>query len=503
MNADREMTGLFENNHAAMLLVDPSGGRIIDANPAAERFYGWSRDELRAMKVTDINTLDAEHVQDQLGRAKSEQRNFFEFTHRLADGTERVVEVRSGPVTVEGEVLLLSIVHDITARTEAQAALGESERRLRKAEEVAGLGHWAAWIDDGRLEASEGAHRIYGRPGGVTLPIVQAMVLDEYRDMMDRALSGLVASGEPYDVEFQIHRETDGAIVDVRSIAEYDAETRVVFGVIQDITAYKRVERELERHQTDLESLVAERTHELEDLNAELVKATAAKSMFLASMSHELRTPLNSIIGFSGMLANGMVGALSDEQRAQVEMIHSSGCRLLGLIDEILDLSRIEAGTVSVELASVDMFEVAAEVVELLRPLASQKGLDVSAHHTDQAGAAHTDRRRVYDILINLVGNAIKFTDSGAVTVSVEPGEVGWIDVVVADTGPGIHADEMPFIFNAFHQAGRADRGPEMGAGLGLSISQEYAHLLGGDISVRSRLGEGARFTLSLPLETS
>ena len=495
----RSMRGLFENNHAVMLLIDPSDASIIDANPAAVAFYGWSREQFRGMKVWDINTLSADEIRAEMARAQSEQRNFFEFTHRLADGSERVVEVRSGPVDVGGRELLLSVIHDVTARAEVQRALAESERRLLKAEKVAGLGHWATWVDTGRLEASEGAHRIYGREGDVTLADAQEMVVDEYRPMMDKALEDLARTGQSYDVEYQVQRASDGAIVDVRSIGEFDPEMRVAFGVVQDITAYKSVERELERHQTDLESLVAERTRELNDLNARLLHATEAKSIFLASMSHELRTPLNSIIGFSGMLAKGMVGELTDEQRTQVEMIYRSGRHLLMLIDEILDLSRIEAGTVNVELAATDVCDVAREVVELLRPQSDDKGLEMLVECVEGPVLANTDPRRLYEVLVNLIGNAVKYTEEGEVRVSVSRAVPGWLDVTVSDTGPGIPAEELESIFDAFHQAGRADRPEQAGAGLGLAISREYTRLLGGTLSVESELGAGSRFTLRLP----
>lgn len=216
-------------------------------------------------------------------------------------------------------------------------------------------------------------------------------------------------------------------------------------------------------------------------------------------MSHELRTPLNSIIGFSGILYEGKVGPLSEEQKYQVGMVYGSGKQLLHLVNDILDLSRVEAGRAVAHLESLDPWEVATEVAESMRPLAAEKGLELHTETLEPATTIESDGDKLRQILTNLVGNAVKFTDSGVVAIRLERGTDARIALVVSDTGPGIPADDIPLIFDAFHQVEKCDGVQPKGTGLGLAISQEYAHLLGGELTVASVEGEGSVFTLWLP----
>lgn len=493
--------GLFENNHAVMLLVDPEAGQIIDANPAACSFYGWSRDQLREMTVAEINTASAERVAEEIARASGRKRSYFVFRHRLADGSERDVEVYSGPVLSNGRRLLLSIVHDITVRTRVQAELKESEKRLSEAEKVAGFGNWSFQLDSGEAAASMGALRIYGmQEASFVITAAQAAVVTEDRARLDDALRALVEDGEPYDLEFRIHRLDDGEAVDIHSIAEYDPEVRVVFGVLQDITARKAAQRELEHHQDRLEELVAERTLELETLNTELVRATEAKNSFLASMSHELRTPLNSVIGFAGVLSQDLAGPLTDEQRVQIGMISSAGKHLLELVNELLDLAHVESGEVRLRPEEFDILSVVDSALQQVRSEAEAKGLSIEmvAPNAPAECVVSSDPLRVEQILLNLLGNAVKFTDKGSVTISAERSENRCL-VHVTDTGRGIRSSELSHIFDDYYQGRHDDIAKARGVGLGLALSKRLAGMLGGDIEVESVPGQGSRFTLALP----
>ncbi|TLM80503.1 MAG: transporter substrate-binding domain-containing protein [Actinobacteria bacterium] len=247
----------------------------------------------------------------------------------------------------------------------------------------------------------------------------------------------------------------------------------------------------LEAHRHSLEDLIAARTQELAEAND-------AKSHFLARMSHELRTPLNSIIGFSSLLSQGMSGELSDEQRSQAEMIHRAGTHLLGLVDALLDLSKIEAGTVRVRLAAVDGADLLSDAVETLRPAAAEKGLALELDLPDAAPSLVTDAGKVRQILLNLVGNAVKFTDSGTVRARLEPRDDG-VAFIISDTGPGVPESEHELIFDAFRQGERTDGALPQGAGLGLAVSRDHARMLGGDVTAANAPGGGAVFTLTLP----
>ncbi|MDZ4178344.1 MAG: ATP-binding protein [Coriobacteriia bacterium] len=253
------------------------------------------------------------------------------------------------------------------------------------------------------------------------------------------------------------------------------------------------------RSSIDLEKRVNERNEQLTNINARLEAATIAKSTFLASMSHELRTPLNSIIGFSGILLSESPGDVNEEQKRQLEMIGNSGKLLLALINDILDLSRVEAGEFELEIGDFTLGSVVSAAVDMLRIIAQEKGLEFDASVSDPDAFLRTDRRAVEQILINLTGNAIKYTDSGAVGFDASICNDRAV-FCVSDTGPGIPEEDLDAIFESFHQAGRAmGEGRPEGTGLGLSISSSLAVCLGGTITVSSTLGEGSVFTLDIP----
>jgi two-component system sensor histidine kinase/response regulator len=237
---------------------------------------------------------------------------------------------------------------------------------------------------------------------------------------------------------------------------------------------------------------------ELVTSNEELLVATAAKSQFLANMSHELRTPLNSVIGFAGVLNQGLAGELNDEQRHQLAMIKRSGQRLLALINDVLDLSRIEAGRFSIEISDTTLGELIDGVVDIARALMAEKDLSLTVSEFDRGISISSDPRRVQQVLINLLGNAVKFTDVGGATLSVDTTEPDIVTFTVSDTGVGIAPADLSAVFDEFVQIPLSMGKPE-GTGLGLSISRQLAAMLGGTLTASSVVGEGSTFTLRLP----
>ncbi|MDZ4180871.1 MAG: ATP-binding protein, partial [Coriobacteriia bacterium] len=266
-------------------------------------------------------------------------------------------------------------------------------------------------------------------------------------------------------------------------------------GFVVDITDRKTAELKLANHQQHLEEIVAERTRELEQLNRDLLRASQTKSRFLANMSHELRTPMNSIIGFSGILAQGLTGPLSEEQNLQVKMINRSGRQLLELIDDILDLAKVEAGTIELHIEKFDPAELVTQVVDTIAPLAAHRSLSLEVCGDGYIGPLESDPGKVRQILLNLVGNAIKFTGEGGVTIGVTARD-DHVQFAVTDTGPGIPAEEHTRIFEPFTQLDSI----ESGTGLGLTISRQYANLLQGELTLETEVDRGSTFTLTLPL---
>jgi signal transduction histidine kinase len=258
-----------------------------------------------------------------------------------------------------------------------------------------------------------------------------------------------------------------------------------------------------------------ERARQLEEERSARAKAEAAsqaKSEFLAMMSHELRTPLNAVLGYADLLSLGLAGPLTDAQRQQIGRITASGRHLLNLVNEILDLTRVEAGRLTVAHEPVAAAPLADAALVLVQPQAEGRALTLSSRVDREVSlAAVGDEHRIRQILVNVLSNAVKFTPAGGtVTLAVEAaatadseakvhGSQGWVAFRVEDTGVGIPADRIDALFAPFVQAERGHTRPQDGSGLGLAISRRLARLMGGDLTVRSTPGRGSTFTLWLP----
>jgi len=268
-------------------------------------------------------------------------------------------------------------------------------------------------------------------------------------------------------------------------------------------------------------SRIADRSSELEHLSTELLRANRAKSEFLANVSHELRTPLNAIVGFVDLLRDGVYGPLNSRQTGPVERIEASANHLRHLVDQVLDLAKMAAGRLEVHTEPVELRPFVFDVASEVEPLMTEKGLSFSLAIGATLPRVRTDPTHLRQILINLLGNAVKFTNDGGIAIrgklikrnhhnenpevltAAASSETLWIALQVADSGVGIAQKDRERIFDEFEQVNAGPRGDSMrrGTGLGLSISRRLARLLGGDISVESELGRGSVFTVWLPID--
>jgi signal transduction histidine kinase len=255
----------------------------------------------------------------------------------------------------------------------------------------------------------------------------------------------------------------------------------------------------LERALRDALSERRRSEHELRAAKESADRANDAKTDFLAVMSHELRTPLNAILGYEDLLRHGVAGPLTDQQRQYLDRLRGSADQLLGLVNQVLQLSRVEAGQEELELDTVCLAAVVAEALQSVEPHVARKGLLLRVADDAPGLELHTDVGKLRQIILNLLSNAVKFTARGSVTLTLRAGD-GRVTLDVADSGIGIAAGNLERIFEPFVQADSSTTRTYGGSGLGLSVSRDLARMLGGDITVRSIPGDGSTFTLSLPL---
>ena len=439
----------------------------------------------------------------------------------FADGTKGWFDVRVQPAA-EG-VLVLSV--EKTQRKQAEIRLIESERQYRELVEHANS-IILRWNAEGRITLlNEFGQRFFGYPAeeiigrhvlGTLVPDTESSGRDLGR-LMEEICTNPAAFER--NVNENVCRDGRRVWISWTNRVEYDADGRVreILSIGTDITDQRRAVQAIQELNATLERRVAERTAEL---YVALVRAEAAdklKSAFLATMSHELRTPLNSIIGFTGIILQGLVGPLNAEQAKQLGMVRGSARHLLELINDVLDLSKIEAGQLEVRTEPVDLAAIVAHVVASVRPLAEKKGLGLAARLPAALPAMHSDRRRLEQILLNLLNNAIKFTERGTVMLTAEvladyapaagtptaPPAAAPRPAVrlgVADTGIGIKPEDLATLFQPFRQIDSGLARQHEGTGLGLTICRRLAGLLGGEISVTSEWGRGSEFAVILPL---
>jgi PAS domain S-box-containing protein len=394
----------------------------------------------------------------------------------------------------------------VEEREQVAQALKESELKHRMLFENANdailLMRLGCFLDcNARALAMFGCRRdqLVGAPPHAFSPPVQP----DGRSSRDSALEkiGLALAGTPQCFEWEHWRLDKTPFMAEVSLNRLDLGGEPLLqAVVRDITERKRAEAAIRELNTGLERRVAERTAELAVARDRAEAADRLKSAFLATMSHELRTPLNSIIGFTGIILQELAGPLTGEQRKQLEMVRASARHLLALINDVLDISKIEAGQLEVARVPFDLRASLGKVAELVRPLAEKKGLVLRVTATLEIGTFTSDPRRVEQILLNLLNNAVKFTERGSVTLSAAV-EGGKVRLAVADTGIGIRPEDAARLFQPFRQVDTGLARQHEGTGLGLAICRRLAGLLGGEIAVASEPGQGSVFTVVLPMK--
>lgn len=484
-------------------------GRFLRWNENFETVSGYSGEEIAAMRPADFIAEEGkELVLRRIEDVFSNGNAFVEAEFASKDGKTTPYLFTGRRMVYEDTTCLVGMGIDISERKQAEQALRHSEERYRTTLDGIMEGCQLISFDWKYLYLNDAAalhnrrpnHEILGRSMLEAWPGIQGSSIFK---LLQRCMEERVALHEETEFRFP---DGSKAWFDVRSQPVPEG----IFVLSIDISERKKAEDALSELNHSLELKVAERT---EELRSALVRAEAAdkiKSAFLATMSHELRTPLNSIIGFTGIVLQGLAGPLSPEQSKQLGMVRGSARHLLELINDVLDLSKIEAGQLEVRAEPFELSESIERVTASVRLLAEQKGLTLRVDIPPSLGTMASDRRRVEQILLNLLNNAVKFTERGGVTLTAEimenalPSDAAASPAVclrVRDTGLGISPEDLATLFQPFRQIDSGISRQHEGTGLGLAICRRLATLLGGNISASSASLKGSEFTVTLPLQ--
>jgi PAS domain S-box-containing protein len=504
---------VFENSGTANAIFD-TGCRLILQNSLSLQNLGTNPGDPQGQTALELfgpeqGAIVTERMRRVLVSGITE---YFETAFDLPVG-KRWFRSTYQPIFDEQHTLLgvQVISQDISAQKQVENDLRESEFQLSRAQHFAHIGSWTWNIKTNQLTWSDEMYNIFGLDkktftGDIQDVIAQTIHPDD-RAEVDRSNISVIQKGLPIPVEYRIVW-ADGSVRTVWAEAGELARDKtgapaLLSGTVQDITQRKQAENLIRQYASELELRVEQRTADLSRVNAELARALRASDEFLASTSHELRTPLTSILGLSESLQLQTYGSLNERQQKTLKIIEESGRHLLELINDILDLSKIQSGKLDLKFGPCSIADVCEAGLQMTKGMANQKRQNVSYTPGAWPVTVQADGRRLKQILVNLLGNAIKFTpEDGELGLEVQADETEHVvRLTVWDKGIGIQPEELSRIFKPFVQLDGGLERQYPGSGLGLSLVQRLTEMHNGRISVESVFGAGSRFTVTLPWE--
>jgi len=506
VNPERWLAAIVDSSDAA-IMGETLDGIITSWNRAATQMFGYSAEEAIGKPVFFLAWPgEEEKMHDLLDVVRNGQRiDGFETSRKHKNGSQVFVALSMFPIQdADGIVVgIAKIARNITDQKLAEAQIARShaevlaERKFRQMIEEA---------PDAILEVNQAGHIVIANKTSETLfgytreelvgQPVEILVPMPHRGNHSDNVARFVRSGKtrPMGQGLDLNaRRKDGSEfpVEISLSPIRSAQEVLIVVVIRDVSERRKAEQQLRALQEGYFNELVARQHEAERLNR-------LKSEFMASVSHELRTPLHTIIGFTDLLKEEINGTLNAKQLRFVDHIQRDSEHLLALINDVLDLSRIEAGGLSLHTEQIDIADLLHQTAESVRGQATAKGIVLQAEsETDLFAAA--DRTRIRQVLLNLLSNAIKFTPASGSVIIRAALEEDWVRISVRDTGIGIAQEEQELIFDKFYQAGVTTGGIKEGTGLGLTISRQIVLMHGGQMEVKSSKGAGSEFSFTLP----
>ncbi len=524
-SAEAENLHLRERIESLLLVQEESGRQYSEAASRLEadrhnieEENGWLRGRVASLEQTvndlvrsraalineaEDNITEIESLKSMLETTQSELQSNRQMYQLLEARASELESVSAG--SREKELAVSQTIEDL-------------EQSLRLAEEARSrLEQGRVGIEEKVLEADREISR---------LQTENRRIVSEYEHMVSETEQSRRAAAEMEALINRLNQENTRLVLLNRDLADAHSQGEARIAELERERAHAaQANAELEQAVDQFEALAARleenllRTRDLADAqaterrelehrarslaeqNRRLLLEGQAKARFLANMSHELRTPMNAIIGFTSLLADDRSLELSDRHRENLERVSRNARDLLELINNVLDLSKIEAGRMDIYSEPVDVADLLARTVAVVEPLKQDGSVRINLVSEDGLPAIRTDRTRLQQVLINLLSNAVKFTPKGEVTLAARRAGDGLISISVTDTGIGIDEADLPKIFEEFRQVGTHDRSARTGTGLGLAITRRLVEMLGGEIDAQSQLGTGSTFTLTLPLE--
>ncbi|HJR58685.1 MAG TPA: ATP-binding protein [Vicinamibacterales bacterium] len=515
------------------ILLTDTEGKLIIANMHAEKLFAAPEDASEGWRrAVSLNNMLFSAALSTSAMAHMELARRELLLVDPLEGSDLLFELLSSRAKDERQgTYVVSILRNVTDLARAKEEIEESYRTLRMAQaEVRDERHRLELIIDSVADPiivtdpegdivlmNEPAERMFTTPQ-MAGESAQRRVQANGAHLTSFVSNVLTRSGESrYRGELQLTDPMTGHAAPVEGLAgqilSEQGELIWVVTILHDLTEAlekARLYEQLKEASAELERKVQEATAELAEQNEllrrqhiALEQASALKSQFLANMSHEFRTPLNAILGYTHMLLHGVSGAVTDIQRKSLTRIDSNSRHLLALINDILDITRIEAGRMPLNVTSFAITELVDEVMAELEPIIRRSNLSVNPRIKGKLPRLRTDRSKVKQIVVNLLSNALKFTPAGRVTITAgENLRDRTILIAVSDTGVGIAPEDQARVFEDFRQLDSSPARGYGGTGLGLSICRRLALMLGGTIELNSQVGKGSTFTLSLPVKT-
>ncbi len=498
----------------SVLAIDVEG-IVQTVNPAVEKVFGYSPKEVigKNVKMLMPEPYFSEHdgyLDNYLRTGKKKIINMVREVRGLhKNGSTFPMELSVSESTENDKKIFVGVLRDISERKASELAMELANRERNLILNSAGEGIYGLDIEGKTTFVNPTACKILGYTEDELLGTGQhIMVHHSYADGTHYPkekcpIYAAFKDGKIHHESEEVFWKKDGSSFPVEYISKPIIDLGKVVGAVvtfTDITARKNAEKELQHAYNELEKRIQERTHELNQAKELAEHHNQAKSEFLSRMSHELRTPMNAILGFAQIMNESRKDPLSDSHKSRLSQILKAGNHLLELINEVLDLARVEAGKITVSLEPINIAELATDVLNVVHPMAEKFNICLIDKITAQSSAhIFADRTRLKQVLLNLLSNGIKYNrKEGSVTLSLEEPKDGTINLLVTDTGMGIPSEKLEKIFIPFDRLD-ADASEVEGTGIGMTISKKLIELMNGRIHVHSAMGKGSQFSVSLP----